>query len=53
MFIAALFIISKTRKQMKCPSTVPLATTWTDLESIMQCSKSDRERQVLYDITYT
>ena len=49
MFIAALFIISKTWKQTKCPSTVPLATTWTDLESIMKCSKSDGERQVLYD----
>ena len=52
VFIAALFIITKTWKQTKCPSAVSSATPWMDLESIMKCSRSDRERQILYDITY-
>ena len=31
----------------------PSAATWMDLESIMlKWSKSDRERQILYDIIY-
>ena len=28
------------------------AATWMDLESIMVSEMSDRERQILYDITY-
>ena len=34
--------------------TLPLAVTWMDLEGIMLSEvKSDRERQILYDVTYT
>ena len=28
------------------------ATTWMDLESIIKWNKSDRERQIVYVITY-
>ena len=32
---------------------MPLATTWMDLEIIILCEvKSERERQIPYDITY-
>ena len=32
---------------------MPFAATWIDLEIIMlKWSKSDKERQILYDITY-
>ena len=32
---------------------MPFATTWMDLEIIMLSEvKSDRERQILYDIAY-
>ena len=31
---------------------MPFAATWMDLEIIMLRSKSDREGQILYDITY-
>ena len=31
---------------------LPFAATWMDLEGIMLSEKSDRERQILYDITY-
>ena len=76
MFIAALFTIASTRKQLKCPSTeeqiekmwyiytveyysaritqneiMPFAATSINLEMII-LSKSDRERQISYDITY-
>ena len=76
MFIAALFTIARTWKQLKCPSTeeqikkmwyiytmeyysaritqneiMPFAATWINLEMII-LSKSDRERQISYDITY-
>ena len=77
MFIAALFTITKTWKQPKCPSTeewikkmwyiytigyysaikkneiMPYEATWMDLEIYhTRQSKSDRERQIPYDITY-
>ena len=75
MFIAALFTITKTWKQPKCPSTnewikkmwymctmeyysaikkneiMPFAATWMQLDIII-LSKSERERQIPYDITY-
>ena len=31
---------------------LPFPTTWIDLESILLNKMSDRERQILYDITY-
>ena len=32
---------------------LPFAVTWMDLEGIMlKWSKSDKERKILYDITY-
>ena len=31
---------------------LPFAATWMDLEGIMLSEMSDRERQILYDITY-
>ena len=44
---------------MNCYSAIkknemlPFATTWMDVEGIMLSEvKSDRERQILYDITY-
>ena len=34
--------------------TLPLAVTWMSLEGIMLSEvMSDRERQILYDVTYT
>ena len=34
--------------------TLPLAVTWMDLEGIMLSEvMSDRERQILYDVTHT
>ena len=66
MFIAAHYTIAKTWMQPKCPSTediydgtlamkknkiVPFAATWMQLE-ILILRKSERERQILYDITY-
>jgi len=76
MFIAALFTIAKTWKQLKCPSTdewikkmwyiytmeyysaikkkkMPFTATWMKLETlILSDVKSERERQIPYDITY-
>ena len=77
MFIATLFTIAKTWKQLKCPSTdewikemwyiytmkyysaikkneiMPFATTWMGLEiTILSEIKSDRERQISYDMAY-
>ena len=75
MFIAALFTIAKTWKQLKCQLTddwiknmwsiytteyysaikrneiMPFAATWMDLE-VITLSKSERQRQISYDITY-
>ena len=72
VFIIALFTVTKTCKQPKCPSTddrlnkmwyththkyystikknktMSFATTWLELQGITL-----RERQILYDITYT
>ena len=31
---------------------LPFVATWVDLEAIMLSDMSDRERQILYDITY-
>lgn len=31
---------------------LPFATTWMDLQGIMLSNKSDRKRQMQYDITY-
>ena len=31
---------------------LPFATTWMDLEGIMLSDISQREKQILYDITY-
>ena len=31
---------------------LPFAATWMDLEGIMLCEMSDRERQILYVFTY-
>ena len=31
---------------------MPFAATWMDLEGVMLSGMSDRERQILYDITY-
>ena len=31
---------------------MPSSTMWVGLEGIMLRNKSDRERQILYDITY-
>ena len=31
---------------------LPSATTWIDLEGIMLNEMSDRERQILYNLTY-
>ena len=36
---------------MKKNETLPLAATWMDLENILN-EMSDREIQILYDITY-
>ena len=37
---------------IKKNGTLPLAVTWMDLEGIMLSEvKSDRERQILYDVT--
>ena len=39
---------------IKKNGTLPLAVTWMDLEGIMLSEvKSDREGQILYDVTYT
>ena len=64
VFIAALFTTAKLWKQPKCPSTedgqrcglkkkwnyVPLTATQMDLEDVTEWSKSDREREIPYDI---
>ena len=77
MFKAALFTISKTWKQPKCPSTdewiqkmrytytmeyylvtkkneiMPFAATWMQLEIVILSEvRSERERQITYNITY-
>ena len=36
---------------LKKNEILPFAATWMDLENII-LSKSDRERQILFDITY-
>ena len=39
---------------IKKNGTLPLAVTWMDLEGIMLSEvMSDRERQILYDVTHT
>ena len=38
---------------IKTNEILPFATTWMDLEGIMFSEMSDRERQILYDFTYT
>ena len=37
---------------IKTNESLPFATTWMDLEGIMLIEMSDRERQILYVITY-
>ena len=37
---------------MKEKEILPFVTTWMDLEDIMLCGMSGRERQILYDSTY-
>ena len=31
---------------------MPFAATWMELETHTECTKSERERQIPYDITY-
>ena len=77
MFIAALFTIARTWKQLKCPSTDEwikkmqhvytmeyysaikrnkielFVMRWMELEIVILSEvKSDRERQIIYDIVY-
>ena len=40
-------LLSQKKKEI-----LPFATTWVDLESIMLSDKSDKKRQILYDIIY-
>ena len=40
------------KKKKKKKEILPFATTWMDSESIMLSKMSDRERQILYDLTY-
>lgn len=40
-------VIEKNEKKKK----KPLAATWMDLEGIMLTEMSDRERQIMHDIT--
>ena len=40
------------QKKKKKKEILPFATTWMDSESIMLSKMSDRERQILYDLTY-
>ena len=37
---------------IKNKELLPFVTTWMDLEGIMLSEMSDRDRQVLYDLTY-
>ena len=37
---------------IKKKEILTFATTWMDLEGIMLGEMSDRERQILYDLTY-
>ena len=37
---------------LKKNEILPFAAMWIDLENIMLSEMSDRERQILYDITY-
>ena len=55
MFIAALFTIAKAWRQPKCPSTEEWKKKmWYiyTMEDIRLRKMSDKERQILYDITY-
>ena len=38
--------------EIKKNEIMPFTTTWIDLEIITKWSKSDRGRQISYDITY-
>lgn len=77
MFIATLFAIAKTQKQLKFPLTdeqikivaylytleysspfkkknellLFAQSRWT-LKALAKCNKSEREKQILYDLTY-
>ena len=37
---------------IKMNEMLPFTATWMDLEDIMLCEMSDKERQKLYDVTY-
>ena len=37
---------------IKKSEIMPFATTWMDMEGIMLSEINQRERQILYDITY-
>ena len=63
MFSAALFTIAKTWKQPKCPveyssaikknKIMPFTATWIQLETLILSEvKSEKEKQIPYDITY-
>ena len=46
--------ITQQKKKKKERETIsPFTATWMNLESIMLCEMSDRERQIPYDLTYT
>lgn len=42
-----IYIIQPQKKKI-----LPFATSWTDLDDIMLKEMSDRERQILYELTY-
>ena len=37
---------------IKMNEMLPFAATWMDLEDIMLCEISDKQRQKLHDVTY-
>ena len=41
-----------TTKEKECNNAMPSAATWMDLEIILSEVKSERERQIPYDIKY-
>ena len=37
---------------IKMNEMLPFTATWMDLEDIMLCEMSDKEKQALYNVTY-